>query len=115
MYKMKLKKNIYNIVNIVMINNILKGVLLLYLTFWLLPLNHLFNTNIQTVIGEFQFMNIHPYIRRIFVATLFIYSFYINDPMLTSLLVLFIVHSTNLNSESTRKGSEKDGFDMFHI
>ena len=93
----------------------IKLVLIVYLVFWLLPINHLFNTNIQTVIGEFQFMNIHPYIRRTIVTLLFIYSFYINDPMLTSLLVLFIIHSTNLNSESTRKGSEKDGFNMFHV
>ena len=72
----------------------------------LLPINHMFNTEIQTTIGEFQFKYIHAYVRRIIVAIVTIYAFLINDPMLMGLVVMFILHKTEWNYASAKPGVE---------
>ena len=75
----------------------LKIILISYMIFILLPINHMFNTNIQTIIGELQFNNIHTYPRRIIITLFLLYAYLINDPMLVALLVLFILHDTKFN------------------
>ena len=53
----------------------LKIILISYMIFILLPINHMFNTDIQAIIDELQFKYINSYLRRITITLFLLYAY----------------------------------------